>query len=151
MPVFAVDGALEMNTVLVTAVVVGFVLGMFRGIEYLVKKYSSNGKPAAPAHWSDATGELRPVITTECSQRHEQLTRELAKGSDRMAALGDSVREVRTDVQDVKTEVLKLQSAVGAETELRIKETAEAAASKAISIHERSALHKNKTADYRKP
>jgi len=146
-PTFA--ESVQVDTALVTAATLGIMWGMFQGIAWLIKKYTGNPQnlPAMtpphieqqPVHWTDITGEMRPVNSQECAARHAALTEELKKGSSRMERLTDSVNEV-------STQLVRVGEQIGAGVDLRIRTVADQSADSAIAKHESGPYHRNNKA-----
>jgi hypothetical protein len=98
--------AIQVDSVIVTAVAVGIVLGIFRGVEWVVSRYRTTSKPEALLHWMDITGDQRPVTSAECKQRHIELQQELSRGSqkfngqsERISGLSEAIAEIRGDIK----------------------------------------------------
>lgn len=121
---------------IITAAVMGAVMGIIFGVamlvKYLLSRRSNGGNSVPQPAWTDVTGETRPVLNQECAARHAQLAEAMKAGSAKMAALGESI-------QEVKTEVIKLQNYVEAGVELRIR----TCANETIEKHERGPLHRS--------
>jgi hypothetical protein len=126
--------SIPIPTALIVALICGFVLALFKVAEYLVGRYANGRRQAVNPnpHWTDVTGEVRPVTMQECAARHTTLTEELKKGSEKMERLDSSFQEVRDAVKS-------LESKVGAEVELRIRSYAD----EAVDAHEKGLMHRN--------
>lgn len=127
----------EMVTVIVSAVTMGFVIGLFRAVDWIAAKYR-NGKQQEQARqdydtgvirawprdaWSETTGEHRPVGAAECAQRHAQLTNKFEKLEEKL----DSVEKA----------MIRLGNQVESGVELRILTRAGEAASNEVKGHEK--------------
>ena len=79
--------------------VVAFLSGQ-RGVQYVQQRLGKTQEsvPSPPSHWSEITGEHRPVLSSDCEARHAKLTEELQRGGDRFSELKDSIGGMREDM-----------------------------------------------------
>lgn len=138
MPVYPVLAkSVQIDSAVVTAAVIGLMWGLFKGIAWVIQKYSGPAVPAPPdhpSHWTDVTGEIRPVNNQECAARHAALTEELRKGTGRMAKINDSV-------QGVEKQLVRVNEQIGAGVDLRIQKTADESATREVGKHEDGPYH----------
>ncbi|NIO76650.1 MAG: hypothetical protein GTN69_12410, partial [Armatimonadetes bacterium] len=69
------------------------------GIQYWRAQRTARSEAALPPpaqpHWTDLTGEQRPVTHGECNLRHQQLQRDLDKGEERWAEMQRGIQAIR--------------------------------------------------------
>ena len=120
----------EMTIAAVVAVAYGIMKGVFWGVEFLRKKWANETTKNA----EKLKVEIQHVPMQDCLARHETLTGELRRGSDKMEKMDSSI-------QEVKTELINLSSQIGAGVELRIRKYADESAKQSRNEHE-DAFHR---------
>ena len=83
-------------------------LGGHRGVQALQDwraRAQVTQQPSPPSHWTETTGELRPVLSSECAARHAKLDTELQRGSTRFGELKDDIGQVREEMIGMRGEV----------------------------------------------
>lgn len=122
-------------TAVISAVVMSLVVGIFKGIEMLRAKWAAEAKAdmQTVAHWTDVTGEIRPITSQECAGRHAVLTEEFRKNSAKVEKLDSTLTDVKLALQGLAGEM-------GSGVELRIRSYADDIAASHVSQHEK-AMH----------
>lgn len=138
---------IEAFTAILTAIMVGVMLGIFKGFDWYLKRRGNDKKPdAAPVHWTDLTGEQRPITHTECKEQHVGLAEELRRGSDKMAAQTDSMIAIKETVLELKGDM----RTGFAEVKTHVAEVV----GESMGKHEHGPLHRSSRSSagsYRKP
>ena len=91
------------------AVAMGVVLGIFKGIEMLRAKWSKDTKDATGnpqlVHWTDLTGEQRPVTKGECDKKHADMSDDLRRGREKFDKQADSIQKISVTMTELRGEM----------------------------------------------
>lgn len=96
---FAAEISSNLVSGIITAVVMGLMIGIFKGIEWLRSKWSAESNALRNQinnhqNWTDVTGEIRPVTSSECKEKHTSLQQDLARGSDKFVSQAETINTI---------------------------------------------------------
>lgn len=135
--VFAAEVSSTLVSGVVSAVVLGLILGIFKGIEWLRSKWSAENairnRQNQTMHWTEITGEIRPVTASECKDKHNKLSEDLTRGSNRFNSQAETITNVEKAILRMEGDI----KAGFASIPSKVHKTVESALTK----HETGPLH----------